>query len=146
MVVMLGFLAVALLGSEADPVPPESVVFAQLTIQQRVIIRVPTQPQPVAPPTRWRERDGPECIEAGSLAGAQVSEEGVDLLLRGGARVRAKLGNECPALNYYSGFYVRPGRDGRICADRDSIRTRAGGSCEIDRFRSLEPRREKRRR
>lgn len=146
---MMGFVAAALLVGEtrvapAAPAASETRVVAQLTIHQRVIIRVPTQPLPVEPPVRLKEKDGPKCIDAASLAGAQVTEDGVDLLLRGGSRLRAKLGNECPALNYYSGFYVRPGRDGRICADRDSIRTRAGGSCEIERFRLLVPRKGRR--
>lgn len=144
---MLGVIAAALLvgGPRIAPAaPPDRVVFAQLTIQQRVIIRVPTQPIPLAPPVRLKEKDGPKCIDAAALAGAQVSDEGVDLLLRGGSRLRAKLGSECPALNYYSGFYVRPGRDGQICADRDSIRTRAGGACEIERFRLLVPRKARR--
>lgn len=117
----------------------DEVLVAQLSFQQRVIIRVPTrQPAPAAP-IKWKEKSGPKCIEASALAGAQVSEDGVDLLLRGGQRVRAKLGNDCPALNYYSGFYVRPGLDGRVCQDRDSIRTRAGGACDIDKFRALVP-------
>ena len=53
--------------------------------------------------------------------------------------MRARLQDECPALDYYRGFYVRPQPDGRICADRDAIRTRSGGDCGIDRFRRLVP-------
>lgn len=143
---MFRWIVVTLLAGAPPAESDEPVLLAQLTIQQRVIIRVPTQPLTVAPPIRWRERDGPKCIDASALAGAQVSPEGVDLLLRGGSRLRAKLASECPALNYYSGFYIRPGRDGRVCADRDTIRTRAGGQCEIDRFRSLVPEKAKRRR
>jgi hypothetical protein len=143
---MYAGLVVMLLAGAVPDEPDTPVLLAQLTIQQRVIIRVPTMPMQPAPPIRWRERDGPKCIDASALGGAQVTEDGVDLLLRGGPRVRAKLGNECPALNYYSGFYIRPGRDGRVCADRDSIRTRAGGACEIDKFRSLVPEKPKRRR
>nr|WP_254447634.1 hypothetical protein [Sphingomonas sp. ID1715] len=87
---------------------------------------------------QWREKGGPKCIPAGALAGAQISREGVDLLLKGGARVRAKL-DRCPPLDYYSGFYIRPGLDGRVCQDRDTIRVRSGGSCEIDAFKTLVP-------
>lgn len=137
---LAALLAVLLADAAAGPSEPR---IAQLRVQQRVIIRVPTQ-HPRAPErVIWREKGGPKCIDAGALAGALVSEEGVDLLLRGGARVRAKLASRCPALNYYSGFYVRPGLDGRICQDRDSIRTRSGGDCEIDRFRRLVPARRK---
>lgn len=134
---MIGtIVALLLLGGGEEP-----VLIAQLTVRQRMIIRVPARPAR-AEPMRWREKGGPKCIAAAGLAGAQVSREGVDLLLKGGARVRAKL-RRCPPLDYYSGFYIRPGRDGRICQDRDTIRVRSGGSCEIDVFKSLVPRRPK---
>ena len=117
----------------------EPLLPAQLTIRQQVIIRVPARP---ADPSAGRRKAGRKCISAAALAGAQVSREGVDLLLRGGKRLRAKLGR-CPPLDYYSGFYIRPGADGRVCQDRDTIRVRSGGSCEIDVFRSLVPDRKK---
>ncbi len=130
-------VALLLAGSAAG----EPVLLAQLTVRQQVIIRVPARPIPVRP-MKWREKGGPKCIPAAALGGAQISREGVDLLLKGGARVRAKL-QRCPPLDYYSGFYIRPGRDGRICQDRDTIRVRSGGSCEIDVFKSLVPARKK---
>lgn len=129
-------VALLLAGSADDP-----VLLAQLTVRQQIIIRVPTRQRP-APPMQWQEKNGPKCIPAGGLAGAQISREGVDLLLKGGARVRAKL-SRCPPLDYYSGFYIRPGLDGRVCQDRDTIRVRSGGSCEIDRFRLLVPAKKK---
>lgn len=119
----------------------EAVLLAQLTYRQQVIIRIPSHRAPPAP-VRWREKKGPKCIPADALAGAQISPDGVDLLLRGGQRVRARLGR-CPPLDYYSGFYIRPGADGRVCEDRDAIRVRSGGSCEIDDFRSLVPERDR---
>lgn len=114
-------------------------MLAQLTVRQQVIIRVPAGPRVPAPPVLWDEKGGPKCIYASALAGAEISRLGVDLLLKGGTRVRAKIGSNCPPLDYYSGFYIRPGMDGRICQDRDTIRVRSGGSCEIDRFRALVP-------
>ncbi len=53
--------------------------------------------------------------------------------------MRAVLEDQCPALDYYSGFYVVPPPDGKICADRDSIHTRSGADCEVDKFRALTP-------
>lgn len=117
---------------------PEGVQIAQLRFRQEVIIRVPTRPV-VPVPTRWKEKDGPRCIPAGLLAGAQVVREGLDLILRTGERFRAISDRSCGALDYYAGFYVRPGIDGMICEDRDVIRVRSGGSCEIDRFKRLVP-------
>ena len=135
--------AAALLASAAvaaaPPAPSSHQTVAQLVIRQGVIVRVPTR-KPDRP-VKWRERKGPKCIPADALAGALVSgPETVDLLLGGGKRVRAELESRCPALDYYSGFYIRPGRDGQICQDRDAIHARSGGKCEIDRFRRLVPR------
>ena len=132
-------VAAALLAAAA-PVASVSVDYAQLTIRQRVIIRVPTARAPKQ--TEWREKKGPRCIPASKLAGAEVSgADSVDLRLRGGDHLRARLKDDCPFLGYYSGFYLRPGSDGDICADRDALHTRAGGRCEIDDFRNLVPKR-----
>jgi hypothetical protein len=112
--------------------------------QRRVVIRVPAashraQAAPVPPKMQnYRERRGPRCIPASALAGAAVTApDSIDLILRGGDRVRARLDDDCPALDFYRGFYIIPPPDGRICADRDAIRTRSGAECAIDRFRAL---------
>ena len=134
--------ATLLLATSGGVAAPAPIQYAQVTIRQGVIVRVPTRRSDAraAPPIRWKEKRGPRCIPANALAGASVNEnDSVDLLLRGGARVRAELESRCPALDYYSGFYIRPSSDGRICADRDAIRARSGGQCEIERFRSLVP-------
>ena len=46
--------------------------------------------------------------------------------------------SDCPALDFYGGFYLQPD-DERICAKRETIRSRVGGSCRIERFRLLVP-------
>src|SRR3546814_20543752 len=95
---------------------------------------------PAAAKVEWNEGRGPDCVEAKSIAGAALlGQNSVDLLLRDSSRIRAKLENSCPALDYYYGFYISPNADGRICADRDVIRSRMGGQCEIDSFRRLRP-------
>jgi hypothetical protein len=89
-------------------------------------------------PVTWREDRGPRCIIARQIVHADLlRQESFDLILRDRTRVRARLERRCPALDYYIGFYISPTRDGLICADRDSIRSRAGGECRIDRFRTL---------
>jgi hypothetical protein len=70
----------------ADPVQDlDGVEVAQLSIHQRIVIRVPRlalQPAPRAAPIRWKEKHGPHCIAAASLAGALVSgPDAVDLVL-----------------------------------------------------------------
>ncbi|MBU3079270.1 hypothetical protein [Sphingomonas quercus] len=116
---------------------------ASITIRQRVIVRVPV-PAPAkaaeAPITRWRERRGPRCIPLDDIAGAQITaRDSVDLILRGGMRLRAELEDECPALDFYGGFYLRPGPNRQICADRDEVHTRSGGQCVIERFKLMVP-------
>ncbi len=116
--------------------------YAQLTVRQRLIVRVPPDAPRVSSSsplfTRWREGSGPRCIPMRSVAGATLlGENSVDLILRDHSRVRAHLERGCVALDFYRGFYVDGTPDGMICADRDSIRSRMGGQCEIERFRSL---------
>jgi len=125
--------------SDAPIAVPER--FAQITIRERVIIRVPTRaPEPPAKPVKWKEKKGPRCIMLSTLAGAAVTKpDSVDLIMRGGTRLRARLDRSCPALDFYSGFYIKPTRDGRICADRDTIHARSGGQCEINTFKTLVP-------
>lgn len=121
----------------------EPIQFAQLSIRRQIIIRVPVRQRkaaPKAPKVEWEESGGPDCVEASSIAGAALlGHNSVDLLLRDSRRLRAKLENSCPALDYYYGFYISPNEDGRICADRDVIRSRIGGQCEIESFKRLRP-------
>ena len=140
------FWGVAILLASADASSaggePESIQFAQLTMRQ-IIVRVPARPKPGSPSARqveWKEGKGPKCVPARSIAGATLrGRDEVDLILRNNSRIRAKLENSCPALDYYQGFYISPHRDGMICADRDTIRSRVGGQCQIERFRGLTP-------
>jgi hypothetical protein len=124
------------------PLPPQGV---NVTVRQQIIIRGPTAMRgaPVGEDLiEWREGGGPRCVSARSVVGAvRLGQESVDLIFRDNSRMRARLERRCPALDFYRGFYVNATEDGLICADRDSIHSRAGGECQIDRFRSLRPRR-----
>ena len=120
--------------------------FAQsgnLTIRQQIIIRIPRtglNRGTLARPVSWREGRGPRCIPATRIAGlGHLGENSVDLILNDRRRIRARLGGRCPALDFYRGFYVTATEDGQVCADRDSIRSRAGAECEIEQFRTLYP-------
>ena len=125
-------------------VQPEEdrVEYAQITIRQRfqqVITRVRTLREP-APQTKWKEKKGPKCLMTDMIAGAAVTgSDTIDFVLKGGTRLRAELEDDCPAIDYYQGFYLAPTADRKICADRDSIHARSGGECEIGRFRTLVP-------
>lgn len=128
--VLLGMLA-------AQPANVGTVT--RLVIQDEVILRVPVQPRPVAPEVDWVERKAPKCIPAGMIRRALLSgPEQVDFILADRTRIRAKFDEDCPALDFYGGFYLQP-EDERLCADRDAVHSRMGGSCTIDKFRLLVP-------
>jgi hypothetical protein len=132
--------ALSLFAADVTAAP---ILLAQLQIEQRTIVRV----RPVAAaapssakPIKWEEKKGPDCIQMNGLAGALVSSPtSIDIFMRGGVRLRAKLGKSCPSIDFYSGFYVRPTKDGRICEDRDMLHSRSGGECKIDDFKTLVP-------
>ena len=144
----IGAMAILLPAAQRDTAAPEPApradVFAQLIIHQQIIIRVPGGVRSAVPATnsltQWRETRGPHCIAAHDVLGAtMLSASSVDLVMRDSSRIRARLEQRCPALDYYYGFYVNATPDGQICANRDSIRSRMGGECGIDAFHSLHP-------
>jgi len=137
---LLAALLAGGVGTAALAESSEPMIFAQVQIRERVIVRIPTRPVAPRATTRWKERSAPRCMPMRGLAGAAVTEpDSVDLIFSGGARVRAELDEGCSGLDYYSGFYLRPTEDQRICAGRDAVHTRSGGQCEIHRFRLLVP-------
>ena len=125
-----------------SPPPPPEPASSQVTIRQQVIIRVPRSNQrrveASAAPMQWREGAGPRCIQVRQIAGAMPAAASVDFLLRDNRRVRARLGQRCTGIDYYSGMYLTANPDGRICAERDVVRSRMGGQCGIAEFRSLQ--------
>jgi hypothetical protein len=111
----------------------------RLVIQDEVILRVPVQPHRLIPDVEWVERKGPRCIPAGAVQRALLSSsEQVDFVMSNRSRIRARLNEDCPALDFYAGFYLQPHGD-MLCAGRDSIYSRIGGSCTIERFSQLMP-------
>ena len=130
-------------GRDARPPEEDVVELAEITIRQRfeqVITRVRTLRAPPVPQSRWKEKKGPKCLATDMIAGAAVTgSDTIDFVLKGGTRLRAQLEDDCPAIDYYQGFYLAPTADRKLCADRDSIHARSGGECEIGRFRTLVP-------
>lgn len=146
-------------GKDMQPAQRPQVSGTVTFYQQIIIVRTPASVRPVNAPAaaaaseaasanasriRWEEHRGPRCIAWAQIAGAGLlSQDSVDLVFRDNTRVRARLERHCPALDYYNGFYMNATPDGLICADRDSIRARTGGQCQIDRFRTLRAARER---
>lgn len=133
--------AIWLAGLMAPEPPARPLQYAQVSVRQQIIIRVPARPGvPRAPgrPVEWKESKGPRCVATKSIAGATLlGRNSVDLIMSDNSRLRARLENSCPALDFYLGFYISPNQDGMICAGRDMIRSRVGGTCEIERFQAL---------
>lgn len=137
---MVAALLLMLLAGPNGGAATEKGVLAQLSLRQHIVIRVPRR-EP-ATPVVWRERGAPRCHELAGLAGASFLKPGsVDLFFIDGRRLRAVLGDNCSAIEFYSGFYIRPPEDGRVCARRDAARSRSGAVCEIRSFKWLVPKR-----
>jgi hypothetical protein len=133
---LLGLIP-ALLGMVAEPSRGEQVV-RRVVIRDEVIFKIPVRP---ISPRRidWAEKKGPKCIDADRVAGALLSgPSSIDFILHDRRRVRAMMDDECPALDFYQGFYLQPD-DERICAKRETIRSRVGAQCRIEKFRLLVP-------
>ena len=130
---LLGILA-------AQPGTVEQSV-TRLVLQDEMILRVPILPRPVVPEIEWVEHKGPKCIPATAIRRALLSGPGeVDFVLVNRARFRAQFDEDCPALDFYGNFYVQPKDDLMLCARRDAIHSRMGGSCTIEKFKQLVPR------
>jgi len=130
----------ALLGLSAVQGQDEQGAVRRVIIQDEVILRIPLRPRFVPPEIEWAEQRGPRCIDTGDIRGATLSGTShVDFLMFNRGRIRAEFTVDCPALDFYGGFYLKP-EDERLCARRDSVHSRVGGSCQIDRFVQLVPR------
>jgi len=139
-------LALAPAAMASEPTPLDGVELAQLTIHQRIVIRIPRldapPPMPMPELTRWAEKKGPKCVPMDTLGAAVVtSADSIDLLTTDGERLRARLDDDCPALDFYSGVYLKRTADGLLCAKRDVLRSRSGSACEIAAFRRLKAKR-----
>ncbi len=111
---------------------------SRLVVQDEVILRVPVVPRQPLLRVRWIERKGPNCIPVAAIRRALLGPERVDFILANRTRVRAEFDEDCPGLDFYGDLYLQPA-DARICAGRDAVHSRMGGSCTIGRFKQLVP-------
>ena len=133
-------LVPALLGFAGVQSAGQQTRVTTMTVEHQIIMRVPVRPYAFPRHLEWIEKKGPKCIPAGMVRGAALSgQDHIDFILADRQRVRAELDDDCPALDFYAGFYLKR-EDDRICARRDTINSRAGFGCEIRKFRRLEAR------
>ena len=127
--------------AESPPDPPAPQV-RRVIVRGQLVVRVPVRPRstPGSSPVYYNLREGPRCLSSRDIAGAAISgQRSVDFLLANRQRMRVEMSSDCPSLDFYGGFYLQP-TDDRLCANRDVIRTRMGGSCKIEKFHLLEAR------
>lgn len=155
--ILLSALVCASAAAQPSPEAPEMsrVQLAQVTIEQRVIIRIPlvrpgapdrrgaaapTPPLPEDDSSLFREIKGPRCLRVDRLRGAVINPvTGVTMVTDKEERFRAHFGRACRATDFYSGFYIEPHEDGALCAGRDALHARSGSTCDIERFGRLVP-------
>ncbi len=106
-------------------------------------VRVQVVPmRPVTPRAQevWRmgKPNTRKCLDMSMIAAAMMVDNGtVDLVMKGGDRWRLMLDRQCHQLSYYGGIYYKPRKAGLICANRDQIHSRAGGSCRVQAIAPL---------
>jgi hypothetical protein len=132
------------------PILRLDTTFYQVRIDQRVIIRLPSQlaaPADVAAArnrqaaVRYKEQKIGKCLWIDKLAGSRPGpNRTLDIATRDGVLIRAYLGDGCLAREFYAGAYLERPYDGKLCVDRDLLHARTGAKCEVDRFRLLVPR------
>ncbi|HEU5286420.1 MAG TPA: hypothetical protein VFU20_07930 [Sphingomicrobium sp.] len=132
-------LGVAATQDQAPGDEPQPAV-SRLVVERQWIVRVPVRPHSAPRRFEWNEGKRVKCFPTNAIRGALLSgADHVDFLLRPRQRVRATFDGNCPALDFYGGFYLKTDDD-RVCARRDFVHSRMGGSCRIERFRQLVPR------
>jgi hypothetical protein len=134
-----GFLALLplLVGFAAAGTGPSRPTVTRLVQNDELILRVPVQPP--QPRIEWQQGRALRCVPVRAIRGAALSgPENIDVLLGHRQRVRANFAADCPAIDFYGGFYLKP-QDGKLCAGRDLVYSRMGGSCRIEGFHLLVP-------
>lgn len=125
--------------------------FFQVRIDQRLIIRLPSQlvmpsnvgaqKQGKVVAVKYKEQKIGKCLWIDKLAGSRPgTKESLEIMTRDGVLIRAYLGDGCLAREFYAGAYLERPYDGKLCVDRDLLHARTGAKCEIDKFRLLIPR------
>jgi hypothetical protein len=121
----------------------------QIRIEQRVVVRITPQRAsdrrnllaqlPVrAQPTQYRERKAERCVPLKKIAGVETgSGNRLILFMRDSDIMSLNLEKACRARDFYSGFYVEPHKDGKLCVDRDKLQSRNGARCDIERMMEL---------
>lgn len=123
----------------------------QVRIERRVTVRIAPRSTvqrrelvatlaPNAAGQQFIERDAGKCIPVKSIGAVQSTRNNRLLFyLRGGGMLAANLEKSCRSRDFYSGFYLEPNKDGKLCIKRDKLQSRTGAKCEISGLRQMVP-------
>ena len=127
----------------------DALLAGQIRFERRVIVRIsprgvgnrrnmlarlPTR----ANTTRYKERKAERCVPVNRIAGVETgSGNRLLLFLQDSQIMSLNLEKACRAKDFYSGFYVEPNKDGNLCVDRDTLQSRNGARCDIERMMEL---------
>lgn len=131
-----------------NPAAPQTA--EQVSIEQRVTIRINARPAPVRMDDGFLDRDAREpqfierklgkCLPLNGIAGIQpVSSNKLLLIMRDDRLITAQLEKGCQAREFYSGLIVDRASDGQMCVQREELMSRSGAKCQIVAFRHLIP-------
>ncbi|MET0240424.1 MAG: hypothetical protein ABW184_11070 [Sphingobium sp.] len=123
----------------ADSETLHGMPLGTITIERRIIIRVPMLPPlPVAPRTNVPQAAVPvaerrsSCLSLRAIRGATIHERvGLLFVTQSNDRYQASLERGCRPVDFQSGFYLNPSADGAVCAGRDLLHARSGAKCAI---------------
>lgn len=146
------FPALAVVETPMEPVAVPSAstppAAEQVSIEQRVTIRINPRPAPTrmgvpfmdeASP-RFMERKLGKCVQLNAVAGIQpVSRDKLLLIMRDERLITAQLEKGCQAREFYSGLIVNRAEDGQMCVKREALMSRSGAKCQVIAFRELVP-------
>jgi len=121
----------------------------QIRIEQRVVVRIAprragerrnmmAQLEARRRSTRYKERKTDRCVPLENIAGVETgSGNRLILFLLDADILSINLEKACRARDFYSGFYVERAKDGQLCVDRDTLQSRNGARCDIERMMEL---------
>jgi len=134
----------------AHPETVQSDSAQQVSIQQRVTVRVSPRPAPMPMPMmfesemdsnrgpRFIERKIGDCLPVAAISGVQAIDNSRLLLILNDRRmITARLEKGCQGREFYSGFIVARNADAQICVGRDRLQSRSGTACQVAGFRQL---------
>lgn len=128
-------------------------VSRQVRIEGRVILRISPRPAPSnddllrelmpddrpEPFVRMVERPAGRCVAMRDIAGTSDRGDRLMLFLRDNRVLMAELEKACRPRDFYRGFYLERSEDGKMCAGRDTLMSRAGSKCALRGLTELVP-------